>query len=37
MTIPVPSRRGFLGGAAALLLASGASGLLVPGTAAAAS
>ncbi|MFI6492145.1 alginate lyase family protein [Streptomyces sp. NPDC050564] len=28
-----PSRRGFLGGAAALLLASGASGLLVPGTA----
>ncbi|GAA3786717.1 hypothetical protein GCM10022403_021820 [Streptomyces coacervatus] len=31
-----PSRRGFLGGAAALLLASGASGLLVPGTARAA-
>lgn len=30
------SRRGFLGGAAALLLASGASGLLVPGTARAA-
>jgi hypothetical protein len=33
-TSPVsPSRRGFLGGAAALLLASGASGLLVPGRA----
>ncbi|QUW78829.1 alginate lyase family protein [Streptomyces mirabilis] len=32
MTIPATSRRGFLG-AAALLLASGASGLLVPGTA----
>ncbi|MFJ4282263.1 alginate lyase family protein [Streptomyces massasporeus] len=31
-----PSRRGFLGGAAALLVASGASGLLVPGTARAA-
>lgn len=31
-----PSRRGFLGGAAALLLASGAGGLLVPGTARAA-
>ncbi|MEV6483257.1 alginate lyase family protein [Streptomyces sp. NPDC051576] len=36
MTIPAPSRRGFLGGTAALLLASGASGLLVPGRAAAA-
>ncbi|MER6123433.1 alginate lyase family protein [Streptomyces sp. NPDC001795] len=33
MTIPAPSRRGFLGGAAALLLVPGASGLLVPGTA----
>lgn len=33
-TSPVsPGRRGFLGGAAALLLASGASGLLVPGRA----
>ncbi|MET9762395.1 alginate lyase family protein [Streptomyces sp. NPDC006372] len=31
-----PSRRGFLGGAAALLLVSGASGLLAPGTARAA-
>ncbi|MER7179653.1 alginate lyase family protein [Streptomyces hyaluromycini] len=30
-----PSRRGFLGGTAALLLATGASGLLVPGRAAA--
>ncbi|MFF6947841.1 alginate lyase family protein [Streptomyces iakyrus] len=36
MSTPAPSRRGFLGGAAALLLASGASGLLVPGTARAA-
>ncbi|MET7571479.1 alginate lyase family protein [Streptomyces sp. NPDC005492] len=36
MSIPAPSRRGFLGGTAALLLASGASGLLVPGRAAAA-
>ncbi|MCX4884438.1 alginate lyase family protein [Streptomyces sp. NBC_00847] len=36
MTIPAPSRRGFLGGTAALLLASGASGLLVPGAAQAA-
>ena len=39
MTVPAPqtpSRRGFLGGTAALLLASGASGLLVPGTARAA-
>ncbi|MFF4016352.1 alginate lyase family protein [Streptomyces sp. NPDC001843] len=36
MTDPAPSRRGFLGGAAALLLASGASGLLVPGLARAA-
>ncbi|MGW7043414.1 alginate lyase family protein [Streptomyces avermitilis] len=36
MTIPAPSRRGFLGGTAALLLASGASGLLVPGPARAA-
>ncbi|MEV6796246.1 alginate lyase family protein [Streptomyces sp. NPDC051320] len=33
MSLPTTSRRGFLGGAAALLLASGASGLLVPGTA----
>ncbi|SEC78701.1 Putative Ig domain-containing protein [Streptomyces sp. 3213] len=33
---PSLSRRGFLGGTAALLLASGASGLLVPGRAAAA-
>ncbi|WP_225095670.1 alginate lyase family protein [Streptomyces sp. CoH27] len=36
MTNPAPSRRSFLGGAAALLLASGTSGLLVPGTAQAA-
>ncbi|MEV8557044.1 alginate lyase family protein [Streptomyces sp. NPDC051917] len=36
MTNPAPSRRGFLGGAAALLLASGTSALLVPGTARAA-
>ncbi|WP_369249972.1 alginate lyase family protein [Streptomyces sp. R41] len=36
MTIPATSRRGFLGNAAALLLVSGASGLLVPGTARAA-
>ncbi|MCX5062231.1 MULTISPECIES: alginate lyase family protein [unclassified Streptomyces] len=36
MTIPAPSRRGFLGGTAALLMASGASGLLVPGSAQAA-
>ncbi|MFE7270298.1 alginate lyase family protein [Streptomyces sp. NPDC057623] len=35
-TTPAPSRRGFLGGAAAVLLASGTSGLLVPGTARAA-
>jgi hypothetical protein len=33
---PATSRRGFLGGTAALLLAAGASGLLVPGTARAA-
>ncbi|MGO4422716.1 alginate lyase family protein, partial [Streptomyces sp. MCAF7] len=33
MTNPAPSRRGFLGGTAALLLASGASGLLAPGSA----
>ncbi|MET9969331.1 alginate lyase family protein, partial [Streptomyces sp. NPDC006356] len=33
---PATSRRGFLGGAAALLLASGTSGLLLPGTARAA-
>ncbi|MGY0056292.1 alginate lyase family protein [Streptomyces sp. LZ34] len=33
MTNPAPSRRGFLGGSAALLLASGASGLLMPGSA----
>ncbi|MET9830255.1 alginate lyase family protein [Streptomyces sp. NPDC006385] len=33
---PATTRRGFLGGTAALLLASGASGLLVPGTARAA-
>lgn len=36
MTTPAPGRRGFLGGTAALLLASGASGLLAPGTARAA-
>ncbi|MGI5459028.1 alginate lyase family protein [Streptomyces sp. CA-249302] len=36
MTTPAPSRRGFLGGTAALLLAAGASGLLVPGRAQAA-
>ncbi|MQY38595.1 hypothetical protein SRB17_66080 [Streptomyces sp. RB17] len=36
MTNPAPSRRGFLGGAAALLVASGTSGLLGPGTAGAA-
>ncbi len=30
MTIPAPTRRGFLGGTAALLLAAGASGLLTP-------
>ncbi|GHC53675.1 hypothetical protein GCM10010309_11570 [Streptomyces violaceochromogenes] len=36
MSIPAPSRRGFLGGAAALLLASGASGLLLPSAARAA-
>lgn len=35
-TTPAPSRRGFLGGAAAVLLASGTSGLLVPGVARAA-
>lgn len=35
-TTPATSRRGFLGGAAALLLASGTSGLLPPGTATAA-
>ena len=34
--IPATSRRSFLGGAAALLLASGTSGLLLPGTAGAA-
>ncbi|MEU5645972.1 alginate lyase family protein [Streptomyces milbemycinicus] len=33
MTNSAPSRRGFLGGTAALLLASGASGLLAPGSA----
>ncbi|MES4905819.1 MULTISPECIES: alginate lyase family protein [unclassified Streptomyces] len=33
MTNTAPSRRGFLGGATALLLASGATGLLVPGSA----
>ncbi|MFI2207331.1 alginate lyase family protein [Streptomyces sp. NPDC020192] len=36
MITPAPSRRNFLGGTAALLLASGMSGLLVPGTARAA-
>lgn len=36
MSIPAPSRRGFLGGAATLLLASGASGLLLPAAARAA-
>ncbi|MFJ9900099.1 alginate lyase family protein [Streptomyces sp. NPDC091280] len=36
MNTPTPSRRGFLGGSAALLLASGASGVLVPGRATAA-
>ncbi|WP_328564436.1 alginate lyase family protein [Streptomyces coelicoflavus] len=36
MSIPATSRRGFLGGAATLLLASGASGLLAPGPARAA-
>ncbi|MFI6810024.1 alginate lyase family protein [Streptomyces luteogriseus] len=36
MSTPAPSRRGFLGGAAALLLVSGASGLLASGTARAA-
>ncbi|WP_405975307.1 alginate lyase family protein [Streptomyces sp. NBC_00988] len=36
MKTPAPSRRGFLGGTAALLLASGASGLLAPGAARAA-
>ena len=36
MITPAPSRRGFLGGTAALLLAAGASGLLAPGTARAA-
>ncbi|MFJ8058544.1 alginate lyase family protein [Streptomyces sp. NPDC096142] len=36
MTTPAPGRRGFLGGTAALLLASGASGLFAPGTARAA-
>ncbi|MFI9759962.1 alginate lyase family protein [Streptomyces sp. NPDC051963] len=36
MTIPAPSRRGFLGGTAALLLVAGASGLLAPGAARAA-
>ncbi|MFD5131741.1 alginate lyase family protein [Streptomyces olindensis] len=35
-TTPAPSRRGFLGGAAALLMVSGASGLLASGTARAA-
>jgi hypothetical protein len=33
MTAPAPGRRGFLGGAAALLLASGATGAAVPGVA----
>ncbi|MFF8841198.1 alginate lyase family protein [Streptomyces sp. NPDC015127] len=33
MSTPAPSRRGFIGGAAALLLTTGASGLLVPGAA----
>ncbi|MFF7645289.1 alginate lyase family protein [Streptomyces canus] len=36
MNLPATSRRGFLGGTAALLLAAGASGLLVPGAAPAA-
>ncbi|KUN57389.1 Ig family protein [Streptomyces canus] len=36
MSLPATSRRGFLGGTAALLLAAGASGLLVPGAARAA-
>ncbi|NEA98924.1 alginate lyase family protein [Streptomyces sp. SID13726] len=36
MTASPPSRRGFLGGTAALLLVAGASGLLAPGTARAA-
>ncbi|MDX3568081.1 alginate lyase family protein [Streptomyces sp. ID05-47C] len=36
MITPVPSRRGFLGGTAALLLVAGASGMLAPGTARAA-
>jgi hypothetical protein len=36
MTTPTPTRRGFLGGTAALLLVAGASGLLAPGTARAA-
>ncbi|MFF8394076.1 alginate lyase family protein [Streptomyces sp. NPDC016172] len=36
MSTPAPSRRNFLGGAAALLLVSGASGLLASGTARAA-
>ncbi|MFF6803988.1 alginate lyase family protein [Streptomyces sp. NPDC012616] len=36
MSTPTPSRRGFLGGTTALLLVSGASGLLAPGTARAA-
>ncbi|MCH5672441.1 putative Ig domain-containing protein [Streptomyces gilvus] len=36
MTIPAPSRRNFLGGTAAVLLASGVSGLLAPGAARAA-
>ncbi|MCI3271529.1 putative Ig domain-containing protein [Streptomyces cylindrosporus] len=36
MTTPAPSRRGFLGGTAGLLLAAGASGLLAPGAAQAA-
>ncbi|MFF0161416.1 alginate lyase family protein [Streptomyces sp. NPDC005263] len=36
MITPAPSRRGFLGGTAALLLVAGASGLLAPGTARAA-
>ncbi|MEV6130207.1 alginate lyase family protein [Streptomyces violaceusniger] len=36
MTVPAPSRRGFLGGTAALLLVAGASGLPAPATARAA-
>ena len=36
LSVTTPSRRGFLGGTAALLLVAGASGLLAPGTARAA-